>query len=160
MPHIHTKPGEIDRAASAYIVHVPSKRMLLRMHDKYHFWSVPGGHIELHENPIEAALREVKEEVGLDVELIGVPPFLSEGGEYQELLPPRFMNVHAINETHKHVSLVYFARANTREVEELVEPEKSSEIRWFTKEELDDSQYGLKETICHYAKAALKAASE
>lgn len=155
MPHLHEA---IDYTVDVYVTN--GNAVLLRMHDKYHFWSVPGGHIELHENPLEAALREVKEEVGLDVDIIGNAPRISEGEEYQELITPRFMNVHAISDSHRHISMVYFARANTRDVKELVEREKSPEIRWFTKEELDNPEYGLKETIRHYAKAALKAASE
>ena len=39
-----------------------------------------GGHIELHEDPEQAALREAKEESGLEVELLGErPPTTSPG---------------------------------------------------------------------------------
>jgi 8-oxo-dGTP pyrophosphatase MutT (NUDIX family) len=38
-------------------------------HDKYKIWAHVGGHIELDEDPNEAVLREIKEEVGLDVKL-------------------------------------------------------------------------------------------
>jgi bis(5'-nucleosidyl)-tetraphosphatase len=33
-------------------------------------WGFPKGHIELNENPIKTAIREIKEETGLDVEII------------------------------------------------------------------------------------------
>ncbi len=33
-------------------------------------WDFPKGHIELHENPIKTAIREIKEETGLDVKII------------------------------------------------------------------------------------------
>lgn len=39
----------------------------MRRHDKYKIWLGVGGHIELDEDPNQAALREVKEEVGLAV---------------------------------------------------------------------------------------------
>ena len=61
MAHIHEK---IDFTTSVYIVH--AGKVLLRMHDKYHMWSGPGGHVDLHEDPNQAAVRECKEEVGLD----------------------------------------------------------------------------------------------
>ncbi|MEA3450492.1 MAG: NUDIX domain-containing protein, partial [Bacteroidota bacterium] len=32
---------------------------------------LPGGHIEHNETPDEAIIREVKEETGLDVEIVG-----------------------------------------------------------------------------------------
>lgn len=152
MPHIHEK---IDWTVDVLVVH--EDRVLLRKHDKYKVWLMVGGHVELDETPVEAALREVKEEVGLDIELIGNVADVSEGDGYRELLPPAFMNIHKINDSHQHISLMYFARALSTEIIE-GEGEKSDEIRWFTKEELDDPQYDIKETIRHYAKTALTAA--
>lgn len=146
MPHVHEL---IDFTVDVYIV--CENTVLLRKHDKYDVWLGVGGHIELDEDPNEAALREVREEVGLDVELISdEPPY--EDGTYRELIPPRFMNRHPITDTHEHVSLVYFARSDTRELT-LSETEKSEECRWFTFEELDDPT--IKERIRHYARAAL-----
>ena len=63
MPHIHTKPGEIDRTAAVYIVHVPSRRVLLRLHDKHHIYLPPGGHIENHQTAPEAAIAEAEEAI-------------------------------------------------------------------------------------------------
>lgn len=69
MPHLHEK---IDFVSSVYIVN--GDAVLLRKHDKYKMWLPPGGHIELDEDPSEAAIREAKEEVGLDVTLSGITP--------------------------------------------------------------------------------------
>jgi ADP-ribose pyrophosphatase YjhB (NUDIX family) len=150
MPHIHEK---IDYSVDVYIVN--GDAVLLRMHDKYHKWLAPGGHIELHEDPTEAAVREVREEVGLNVELIGeAAPGFEEGD--RELLTPRFMNRHPISDTHEHISLVYFARSNSREVQQ-GESEISDHIKWFTREELDDPQWQVGERIKLHAKAALDA---
>ncbi len=44
-------------------------------------YNVPGGHVEPHETLFEAAVREVKEESGYDVELTGLL------GVYQTILP-------------------------------------------------------------------------
>ena len=60
MPHVHEK---IDFTASVFIVN--GDAVLLGKHEKFHRWLQPGGHIELDEDPNEAALREVKEETGL-----------------------------------------------------------------------------------------------
>ena len=65
MPHLHEK---IDFTVEVFIVH--KNRVLLRLHDKYRIWLSVGGHIELDEDPNQAAIREVKEEVGLDIELV------------------------------------------------------------------------------------------
>jgi 8-oxo-dGTP diphosphatase len=36
------------------------------------FWDIPGGFCEQDEHPAETALREVKEETGLEIELTGI----------------------------------------------------------------------------------------
>ena len=63
MPHIHKR---IDFAVDVLIVH--KNKVLLRKHDKYKIWLAVGGHIELDEDPNQAAIREVKEEVNLEIE--------------------------------------------------------------------------------------------
>ena len=93
-----------------------------------------GGHIELDEEPNEAVIREVKEEVGLNVELFYKENYsLIEKNQYKPLIPPEFLNIHKINDTHKHISMVYFAKSNTEELV-LSEDEKSEECKWITKE--------------------------
>jgi ADP-ribose pyrophosphatase YjhB (NUDIX family) len=149
MPHIHEK---IDFCADTFVVN--GDAVLLRMHDKHHIWLPPGGHIELDEEPQQAATREVKEEVGMEVELVGKPQQVFKNGE-KELLVPRVMNRHYVNETHEHICFIFFARSNTREFTQ-GETEVSDDIRWFTKEELDDLQYGVSDRIRHYAHAALE----
>jgi 8-oxo-dGTP pyrophosphatase MutT (NUDIX family) len=153
MAHINEK---IDYTVDVYIVY--KNKVLLRKHDKYVIWLGVGGHLEPGEEDFnEAALREVDEEVGLEVELYRDPraPVI-EDDNYTELIPPVFMNRHHINDTHEHVTLVYFARSKTDKVV-ASEEEKSEEYRWFTKEELDDPKYGLKQKVKVYAKAALEA---
>lgn len=150
MPHIHEK---IDFTSEVFIVN--GDAVLLRKHDKFKIWLSVGGHIELNEDPVEAALREVKEEVGLSVELIGETRQFGDGT--RNLLPPRFLHRHSASDSHEHVTFVYFARAKDRNHVE-GEKEKSDEIRWFTREELDDPQYDIKENIRFYAKAALDTA--
>lgn len=152
MPHIHEK---IDFTVEVFVVY--NKKVLLRKHDKYGIWLSVGGHIDLGEDPIEAAYREVKEETGLDVHLVGeVPVFEGEG--YMELLAPRFMNRNRINNTHEHVTLTYFARSESDEVIPEYESDRSEDWAWLTREEIIEHTE-LKEDIRHYALAALDALS-
>lgn len=134
MPHIHK---EIDFIADVFIV--CNNKVLLRKHDKYKTWLSPGGHIELNEDPNQAAIREAKEEVGLDIELdnsLGASSFEMQDGK--ELIPPYYMNRHFIfgSDEHEHISMIYFARSKTDVISENIEREKSEEIKWFSKEEL------------------------
>lgn len=152
MPHIHE---QIDFTAEVFIVY--QNRVLLRKHDKYGIWLSVGGHIELDEDPNQAAVREVREEVGLAVSLhySGVIP-LTQRETYQELIPPMFLNRHRINDNHEHISLVYFATATTDQLV-LSETERSSGCKWFTPEELDDPIYALSAEMKRYARQALAA---
>ncbi|MDO8537204.1 MAG: NUDIX domain-containing protein [bacterium] len=150
MSHIHEK---IDFTVEVFIVH--KNRVLLRKHDKYKMWLSVGGHIELYEDPNEAALREVKEEVGLNIKLAGEMLVFSKPETDKNLIPPKFLSRHRINETHEHVTMIYFAAASTDETRQ-GENEISDELRWFTSEELDDAKYGLRESIKYCAKQALK----
>lgn len=148
MPHLHDK---IDFTVETFIVY--NGRVLLRRHDKYNIWLSVGGHIELDEDPNQAAIREVKEEVGLDIELIGyVPQFEEE--DYIELIPPRFLNRHRINPTHEHVTFTYFAISKTDKINPS-ETEISEEHKWFTREEIKDNSYDIKNSIGFYALKAL-----
>jgi len=151
MPHIHEK---IDFTAEVFIVY--QNKVLLRKHDKYKMWLSVGGHIELDEDPNQAAIREVKEEVGLKVTLYHDPNYRSVNLDgYKELIPPQFMNIHKINDTHQHITLVYFAKTETDQLV-LSEDEKSDGCKWFTETELNDPQYQVRETIKRYAKSALE----
>ncbi len=152
MPHLHEK---IDFTAEVFIVH--KDKVLLRKHDKYSIWLSIGGHVELDEDPNQAAIREVKEEVGLDIELwSGFQTAHLETTNFKDLIPPAFLNRHRINETHEHVSFVYFGRS-TSDVVINQESEHSDAIEWFSLEEMDNPQFS--EQVRTYAKAALTALS-
>ena len=46
-------------------------KVLLHLHRKLGMWLPPGGHIERNELPDDTAVREVLEETGVKVELVG-----------------------------------------------------------------------------------------
>ncbi|OHB11557.1 MAG: hypothetical protein A3H60_01610 [Candidatus Zambryskibacteria bacterium RIFCSPLOWO2_02_FULL_44_12b] len=150
MPHIHEK---IDFTVDVFVVY--KDKVLIRKHDKYDKWLAVGGHIELDEDPNQAAIREVKEEAGLDVVLVGeVPIFESENSSYKELISPRYMNIHDINPTHKHISLIYFAKSNSNKVIDEGR-EQSKGYKWFSKHDLERNEEGISESIKFYATKAL-----
>jgi 8-oxo-dGTP pyrophosphatase MutT (NUDIX family) len=153
VPHIHTRPGEVDLTVEVFVVF--GDRVLLRLHDKLDMWLSVGGHVELHEDPPAAAVREVREEVGLDVELDDSHVLYREDrGIYRELIPPVFMCRVAMSETHDHVTMTYFARATS----DRVEPsggDRSDVWRWVGRDELDDPDLGLSQSIRFYAATAL-----
>ncbi len=157
MPHIHDK---IDFTVEVFIVH--DNKVLLRMHDKHHIWLSVGGHIELDEDPVEAAIREVKEEVGLDIKIIGEADGIKDQEEknrgYKYLIPPRYLGRHPVSDTHEHIAFVYFATSDTDAIAESLSDHERSETRWVTKEEL--ATMDLVPNVRFYAEEALKELSK
>jgi 8-oxo-dGTP pyrophosphatase MutT (NUDIX family) len=148
MPHIHEK---IDFTVEVFIVH--NNKVLLRKHDKYGIWLSIGGHIELDEDPNQAALREVREEVGIEAKLADdLLIFTEPSPTYVELIPPKFLNRHTIKEGHEHVCLSYFATCDSPEFTNQ-ESEKSDAIRWFSAAELESPE--VTPGVRAYAKRAL-----
>lgn len=150
MAHIHEK---IDFTVSVYIVF--NNTVLLHDHRKYNMWLPPGGHIELEEDPNEAALREVKEETGLEIELIGNPMGNTEGNAGRhDLIPPKFLNRHFVTEerTHEHLDLIYFGRANSN----AVVMEDNRDYKWLSREEIEKNDLNMESDVRTYALKALE----
>ena len=57
--------------ASCYVIDFEKKELLMVNNKKLGKWLQPGGHIEGEETPQETAIREVSEETGVDIKLIG-----------------------------------------------------------------------------------------
>ena len=151
MSHIHEK---IDFTVEVFIIF--KDKVLLRKHDKYKIWLSIGGHIELDEYPNQAAIREVKEEVGLNIQLYSPKDnYFFQKKNYKELTQPIFMNRQRINNSHEHVTLVYFARAETDNLV-LSKTEKTEECKWFTEKELKNPRHQINQNIQVYAQHALK----
>ena len=95
---------------TGFVVH--RDRTLLLWHPLLRMWVPPGGHIEPNEEPVEAALREIREETGLDAELL--PREERLGVDYPRQLAAPYTilleNSPEIERPHQHVDLIYFCR--------------------------------------------------
>ena len=65
MPYTH------QLAVIAYVIR-DDKFLLLKRNNEPKVWGPPGGRLEIDENPSEGLLREIREETGLDIEVIGI----------------------------------------------------------------------------------------
>lgn len=148
----------LDLCVDACVVN--NGRVLLRMHDKYHNWGFPGGHIDAGEDTNEAALREVWEEVGLRVELVGPMNWVkSDTDTNLDLVPPVFVNRHKINDTHDHSAFVFVAKSYSQEINPQTKEDQGAECVWLNQFELDEllkTDKRLRVEIHRYASAALK----
>ena len=148
MPHLHEK---IDFTVAVFIV--DADRVLLVHHRRLGKWLPVGGHIELDEDPEQAAHREVLEESGLEIELLGERPPTTESGT-RALISPRFLDIHRISDTHEHIGMIYLARPRSGTLR-LAEAEHH-DIRWCTAAELEQLQPRPSDAILWYCRAALR----
>lgn len=116
--------------ASVFVVNPENKKMLLVKHKKFNKWVQPGGHIEDDETPEEAALREVYEETGIKVTLLG-DRFPRE----DDFIRPLGIQKNRNKMGDLHIDIIY-AGIPKGEIHEKIS-EESTVISWFTREELD-----------------------
>lgn len=147
MAHIHEK---IDFTVAIFVVR--DAKVLVILHRKLGKWLPLGGHVELDEDPEIAALREAKEESGLDVELIGERPPTTEPGT-RALIAPRFLDIHRISDTHEHIGMIYFARPRGGDLS--LAEEEHHDIRWVTAEELETLQPPMTNAVKWYCRKAI-----
>ena len=148
VPHIHEK---VDFTVAIFVVH--KGRVLLIHHRKLDKWLPLGGHIELDEDPEQAALREAREESGFEVVLLGERPPTTEEGT-RALIGPRFLDIHRISETHEHIGMIYWARPKDGKM--TLSAEEHHDIRWCTAEELDGLRPPMSNAVKWYCRKAIE----
>lgn len=135
-------------------------RVLIRMHDKYHNWGFPGGHIDAGQDANEAAVREVWEEVGLQVQLVGPVGWTKVDTETnRDLVPPMFVNRHTIKGDHDHSAFIFAAKSDSMDINPQSDEDQDAECRWVTQSELDEilvTDPRMRKEIHRYASTALK----
>ena len=96
-------------------------------------WELPGGKVERYESPSEAAIREVKEETGYEVELVSKLPFsyLITANDYLKI-----------------VILCFECRLIGGEL--LVAEKEVDAVSWFPTDNLPKIRLGSKEFIDYY----------
>jgi 8-oxo-dGTP pyrophosphatase MutT (NUDIX family) len=147
MAHIHEK---IDFTVAIFVVR--DHKILLIHHRKLNKWLPLGGHVELDEDPEIAALREAKEESGLEVELLGERPPTTEPGT-RALIAPRFLDIHRINETHEHIGMIYWARPARGDV--TLAQAEHHDIRWCSESDLETMQPPMSNAVKWYCRKAI-----
>lgn len=128
--------------ATTYIVH--GGATALHHHNRLGIRIPPGGHVDRDELPHEAALREVREETGLDATLVDdTEPVDAPAGE--TLPDPRHMMLYDINVHedgtvgHQHIDHIYFAAVDSREIDPAPGEADPSLWEWYTPEALRSS---------------------
>ena len=133
--------------ATAYVFD-DEGRVLMLWHPKHKRWLPPGGHLDENELPEEAAIRECKEETGLDVEIVeGGADFYGRNriqGTTMKLPAAMFLeNIPAFGGTaekpaqpeHQHMDFVFVCRR--KDPSQPIAPESPDDVvRWFTMDDV------------------------
>lgn len=116
-------------------------KVLLHKHKKLNIWIAIGGHIEENENPIQALLREVKEETNLEINLIKNEGELLKTNQVEELSAPvtileEKIPLYKDEPAHFHIDLIYFATCKNPKNIKIQE-----KYGWFSSSDLKRKQF-------------------
>lgn len=115
-------PNSLVPAVSAVVLDDQGRVLLHRRRDN-ELWALPGGAIELGESVAEAIMREVREETGYDVQVLGV------AGVYSD---PKHVFAYDDGEVRQEFSVCLDCRVVSGE---LATSDESYEVRWFIPED-------------------------
>jgi ADP-ribose pyrophosphatase YjhB (NUDIX family) len=124
--------------------------VLLLLHAKLAMWLPPGGHVDPNELPDDAAVREVLEETGVQVELVGERT--ARVGDPIPLMRPEGIQLELIAPGHEHIDLVYFARPRGGQIVSSPECERAG---WYRLDELE--ALGVNDEIRDWSRRAVAA---
>ncbi|MET9366115.1 NUDIX domain-containing protein [Streptomyces sp. NPDC006632] len=111
-------------AASAVVVD-NSGRILLQRRSDNGMWALPGGAMNLGESLPDCAIRETREETGIEVEVTGIV------GTYTN---PRHVFAYDDGEVRQEFSICFLARPVAGR---LAISDESTDVRWFEPDEVD-----------------------
>ncbi|RAJ67038.1 ADP-ribose pyrophosphatase YjhB (NUDIX family) [Streptomyces sp. Amel2xB2] len=118
------EPNSLVVAASAVVTDEHGRILLQRRADSG-LWALPGGGMELDDSLPGAAVREVREETGLDVEVTGLV------GTYTD---PQHVIVYGDGEVRRQFNICFTARVVGGE---LTVSQESTALRFVNPEEID-----------------------
>lgn len=143
--------------ASGYLV--KDNKVLLVHHKKFNKWTPPGGHLEENETPDQALIREWKEELNLDIDII--PAYKSAfTGDANATPVPMPFHIDLEREGFDVPHIGFFFYVKLKDDTQIMDVLKSElhDAQWFSKEDLvtlptfDQVRALVKYAINHFPK--------
>ena len=129
------------------------RRLLLIWHKRHREWLPPGGHVKQDETPDDAVMREVREETGVEIDLVDRQFSRTTEGIKRQLSLPFFTDVHNVG-GHDHCCFYYLARPRNRDQPVILNLNEVEDYRWF--EESDLSSKGLPPDVEQISRLAIR----
>ncbi len=107
----HGRHGHDFVGVGTGVIIIKNSKVLLLYRGDYGEWSIPGGKVEMNESGEACAVREIKEELGIDIKI------------------KRFLCITEVFRPHW-VSLVYEAEI-IKGTPKIMEPEEHADLKWF-----------------------------
>ena len=132
-----------DLVATGLVLTPARDQVLLVYHHKFQKWLPPGGHLEPNELPHECALREVREETGVNARLIPYGAQLGIKNEVESQLPTPFVMLHefipasAKDEAHMHIDFIFLMEPIEGLTDLQIAKAEVKEARWMTLAEVE-----------------------
>lgn len=128
--------------ATVYVVH--DGATALHKHEKLDLWVPPGGHIDRDELPHETAVREVREEIGIEPALVAPVPDVNSETARAIPRPQQFLlydvDVSDGEVAHQHIDFVYYGAVDHRDITPEAGEASADEWVWFTPVELRENR--------------------
>jgi len=137
---------ETTRHFTATVFLVNDGATALHDHDGLGIRVPPGGHIERDELPHETALREAREETGLEPTLVAEDAGVDAPGS-RGLPEPRHLLLHDVNVHedgrvgHQHIDHLYYARVDRRGIDPGPGERPAAAWDWYGPAELRDGSF-------------------
>lgn len=121
---------------SVFVYNRQTRKFLLVHHKKMGVWVQPSGHVEINESPEEAAIREVYEETGLKIKLLG-----ERKPRDCDYILPLAIQKNVVQENHIHMDFVYVAYVEDGEDKLTLNENESTGIEWFSFKEIKSPSF-------------------
>lgn len=133
LDNILTRDNEIAHiTSSAFVVNKTKDKVLMIHHNIYNSWSWTGGHADGEEDLLGVAIREVKEETGID----NVHPVIEDIFSLDILPVLGHMKRGKYVSAHLHLSVAYLLEGDENELL-IVKADENSDVKWIPIEEVN-----------------------
>lgn len=112
--------------SSAWVLNLDHTKVLMAYHNLYDSWSWLGGHNDGHENCLEVAIKEVKEESGI----LDIVPVQSSIYSIEVLTVDGHIKNGKYVSSHLHLNITYLLEADDKQ-NLFIKKDENSDVAWF-----------------------------